>query len=231
MDATSIRMEVVAGKAAGTSIVVEDELLIGRHADGVGRLADDEEISRAHARVSVDNGGFCAIEDLGSTNGTFVNGMRISSPQTLSIGDTLEIGANTLVVREIPSPSEPEGPPPTEPFEQHNVVPGVTPASPAPEAVVVPDAEPPAAEAPLATPFAAPEPIAAPEPFAAPDPPAPEPVVPDPSVEPEVPVLSLRLEVDFAGSEARVFLSEGTEPACFSFEDGAWRSRPAGPAE
>jgi pSer/pThr/pTyr-binding forkhead associated (FHA) protein len=99
------RLEVVAGKALGMSILVDDELLIGRHADGAGRLADDEEISRSHARLSLDRSGFCAIEDLGSTNGTYVNGLRIKGPQTLSEGDTVEVGGTTLVVRDLPSRS------------------------------------------------------------------------------------------------------------------------------
>jgi predicted component of type VI protein secretion system len=96
------RLEVVAGNAAGMSVMVEDELMIGRHAEGAGRLADDEEISRMHARIALDADGFCAIEDLGSTNGTIVNGLRISAPQPLSVGDTIELGQTTLLVREVP---------------------------------------------------------------------------------------------------------------------------------
>ena len=99
------RLEVVAGRAVGMSILLDDELLIGRHAEGAGRLADDDEISRSHARISLDRSGFCAIEDLGSTNGTFVNGLRIAGPQTLSVGDTIELGGTTLVARELPIPA------------------------------------------------------------------------------------------------------------------------------
>jgi predicted component of type VI protein secretion system len=104
MSSPTARLEVVAGKAIGMSILVDDELLIGRHADGAGRLAEDEEISRSHARLSLDRSGFCAIEDLGSTNGTYVNGLRIKGPQTLSEGDTVEVGGTTLVVRDLPTP-------------------------------------------------------------------------------------------------------------------------------
>src|SRR5947209_1411524 len=103
MSSPTARLEVVAGKAVGMSILVDDELLIGRHAERAGRLAEDEEISRSHARVSLDRTGFCAIEDLGSTNGTYVNGLRIKGPQTLSEGDTVEVGGTTLVVRELPA--------------------------------------------------------------------------------------------------------------------------------
>jgi len=104
MNSAMARLEVVAGRAIGMSILIDDELLIGRHAEGAGRLADDEEISRSHARLSLDRTGFCAIEDLGSTNGTYVNGLRIKGPETLSEGDTIEVGATTLVVRELPIP-------------------------------------------------------------------------------------------------------------------------------
>jgi len=104
MDSAMARLEVVAGRAIGMSILIDDELLIGRHAEGAGRLADDEEISRSHARLSLDRTGFCTIEDLGSTNGTYVNGLRITGPETLSEGDTVEVGATTLVVRELPIP-------------------------------------------------------------------------------------------------------------------------------
>src|SRR5437763_9656096 len=101
----SARIEVVAGNAAGTWLDVTDELLIGRHADGAGRLGEDEELSRYHARVSLGAGGTCTVEDLGSTNGTFVNGSRISVPQTLKQGDTIMLGGSTLVVRELPAPA------------------------------------------------------------------------------------------------------------------------------
>jgi pSer/pThr/pTyr-binding forkhead associated (FHA) protein len=124
MNAPGARLEVVAGNASGMSIVVEDELFIGRETDGAGRLAEDDEISRQHARVTLDHSGVCAIEDLGSTNGTFVNGLRITAPKTLCEGDTIELGGTTLVVREIPPvseraaappPGDTPGPPPLKP--------------------------------------------------------------------------------------------------------------------
>jgi FHA domain len=128
MSSPTGRLEVVAGKAVGMSILVEGELLIGRHAEGAGRLGEDEEISRSHARVSVDSSGSFAIEDLGSTNGTFVNGLRISTPQTLREGDTIEIGGTALVVREVPSlVSEP---PAHSAAQQPTIVPGVPPPPP-----------------------------------------------------------------------------------------------------
>ncbi len=102
MDAPAIGLEVVAGRALGSLIIVEDELIIGRHGEGAGRLADDEEISRSHARVARGDSGTVTIEDLGSTNGTFVNSLPISEPRTLAAGDTIELGGTTMVVRELP---------------------------------------------------------------------------------------------------------------------------------
>jgi len=99
-----LRLEVISGIALGDTILVEDELVIGRHATGDGRLAEDEEISRQHARISREATGDYAIEDLGSSNGTFVNGLRIASPRLLELGDSIETGATTLVVRELVKP-------------------------------------------------------------------------------------------------------------------------------
>ncbi|HEY7953047.1 MAG TPA: FHA domain-containing protein [Solirubrobacteraceae bacterium] len=104
---TYLRLEVISGVSPGSTLVVEDELVIGRHATGPGRLSEDEEISRQHARISREAAGNYAIEDLGSSNGTFVNGLRIQSPKVLDIGDSIETGATTMVVRAVVEP-EPE---------------------------------------------------------------------------------------------------------------------------
>jgi predicted component of type VI protein secretion system len=113
---TCARIEVVSGNATGTWLEVTGELLIGRHADAVGRLGDDEQLSRYHARLRLGADGSCVVEDLGSTNGTIVNGAQISAPQMLQSGDRIELGASTLVVRELPAPAgaEPAGDSPTE---------------------------------------------------------------------------------------------------------------------
>jgi predicted component of type VI protein secretion system len=93
-----LKLRVTRGNAAGTSIEVEDELLIGRQAADVGRLAEDIEISRRHARIFREGSGF-AVEDLGSTNGTFLNGRRVEKPELLGVGDKLEIGGTTMIVQ------------------------------------------------------------------------------------------------------------------------------------
>jgi pSer/pThr/pTyr-binding forkhead associated (FHA) protein len=107
-DADSSRaliLEVLAGNASGSRIVVEEELVIGRHARGIGGLADDIELSRQHARISREPGGGYVIEDMGSTNGTFVNALQIESPSPLGLGDTIEVGATSLLIKSLPPTS------------------------------------------------------------------------------------------------------------------------------
>jgi hypothetical protein len=205
------RLEVVAGKAVGMSILVDDELLIGRHAEGAGRLADDEEISRSHACVSTDSRGLFAIEDLGSTNGTFVNGIRISAPQTLSEGDTIEMGATTLVVREVPQPDSgaPVASETPQPTRSAGIVRALDAEPPPPVAAEPP---PPVAAVPSAEDLLPPTEAVPP---------------PAPPAEAEVlgiPPLAMQLEVDFDAREARLFLDQASEPVRLVFEAGTWRA-------
>jgi pSer/pThr/pTyr-binding forkhead associated (FHA) protein len=55
-------------------------------------------VSRHHARISVV-GGRATIEDLGSKNGTFVNGQRISTPVALAAADEIRVGGAILTFR------------------------------------------------------------------------------------------------------------------------------------
>lgn len=77
---------------------LDGELVIGRAADGEGQFGDDPELSRRHARITRGPDGRLTIEDLGSANGTFVNGRRIDDPQPLHAGDTIAVGQTTLEV-------------------------------------------------------------------------------------------------------------------------------------
>jgi hypothetical protein len=96
-------LEVVAGPAAGSRLEVETELLIGREAGGPGALGGDVELSRRHARVFVDSGRL-VVEDLGSTNGTQVNGGQIGGPTGLADGDVVEVGGSSLRVAAAAAP-------------------------------------------------------------------------------------------------------------------------------
>ena len=91
-------LKVVAGNATGSSIALEAELVIGRSTPGLGSLGGDSEISRVHARVYHDPAGQLMVEDLGSTNGTFVNGNRIAAATPLRSGDQVRVGQTTMTV-------------------------------------------------------------------------------------------------------------------------------------
>jgi hypothetical protein len=91
-------LKVVQGNATGSAIALEAELVIGRSTPGLGSLGGDSEISRVHARVYHDASGQLMVEDLGSTNGTYVNGARISGSQALRSGDQLRVGQTTMTV-------------------------------------------------------------------------------------------------------------------------------------
>jgi predicted component of type VI protein secretion system len=71
--------------------LTEDHTLIGR-ATACTIYIPDPEISRQHVRVVAQGANLYAVEDLGSTNGTFVNGRRITSLTPLNPGDTVDLG-------------------------------------------------------------------------------------------------------------------------------------------
>jgi serine phosphatase RsbU (regulator of sigma subunit) len=71
--------------------------MIGRQPDAAVYL-ESLAVSRQHAAIVIDGSG-CFIEDLGSSNGTFVNGLRIEARQRFGEHDTLEIGPYKLALR------------------------------------------------------------------------------------------------------------------------------------
>jgi pSer/pThr/pTyr-binding forkhead associated (FHA) protein/tRNA A-37 threonylcarbamoyl transferase component Bud32 len=94
-------LEVTVGDAAGTRIVVDAEVVVGRDTDGPGALGGDSELSRRHARVFRNAGGGYEIEDLGSSNGTRLNDRPVTDPVALALGDTIHAGSTALVVKEL----------------------------------------------------------------------------------------------------------------------------------
>ena len=91
-----MRLRVVSGPGAGQVFEVGDGVVIGRD-EGLD-LGGDPELSRRHARVARGPGGELSVEDLGSTNGTIVNGQRISAATTVRAGDRVEVGGSVLEV-------------------------------------------------------------------------------------------------------------------------------------
>jgi FHA domain len=86
---------VKTGPEAGRRVELDLEVAIGRQ-DG-DLVVEDPEVSRRHA-VLRRSGGSVVVEDLDSTNGTFVNGERIRSPITVGPGDQVRVGRTMLEI-------------------------------------------------------------------------------------------------------------------------------------
>ena len=75
------------------------ENLIGRVEDGVAWI-ESPTVSRRHARILVE-AGQAILEDLGSKNGTFVRGERISAPTLLADGDVIQVGRVSITLHAV----------------------------------------------------------------------------------------------------------------------------------
>src|SRR3990170_6551195 len=82
--------------------LTKDVTMLGRDVTNDIPLGD-AEISRQHSRISRTPGGM-VLEDLGSTNGTFVNGDRLVSPRVLMSGDLVGLGENVTLTFESTAP-------------------------------------------------------------------------------------------------------------------------------
>jgi pSer/pThr/pTyr-binding forkhead associated (FHA) protein len=80
----------------GTSYELTNEVTVGRAA-GCGVALDDVTVSQLHARIFRKDGRLW-VEDLGSTNGTFVNRTKVTAPVSLRRGDRLQVGNTVLEV-------------------------------------------------------------------------------------------------------------------------------------
>ena len=86
------RLEVVAamGHHPGTSFDVGSGVTLGR-SDGADINVNDPFASSAHARI-FQRGDFMYLEDMGSTNGTYLNGRQVRTAERLKVADTIRIG-------------------------------------------------------------------------------------------------------------------------------------------
>ena len=142
--ASQFQLIMRSGPTPGAAFTLEgDQLTIGRDATN-DIVINDAEVSRRHARLTFQGGKY-VLEDLGSTNGTFVNGQRLAGPRVLKAGEVVSFGEQIILVFEVvnvdagatvvspraaavPSSSRPAMPPPPPPVEYA----GSVPASPTP---------------------------------------------------------------------------------------------------
>lgn len=88
---------IVEGDKKGRTISLPDELIIGR-ADQCHLVLEDTYVSQKHARIFSKDGSYL-VEDMGSTNGTYLNRRRITAPTELQRGDQVKIGKTVLEMR------------------------------------------------------------------------------------------------------------------------------------
>ncbi|REK19340.1 MAG: FHA domain-containing protein [Actinobacteria bacterium] len=81
----------------GTEIEVSDATVLGRSSEA-DVLLDDPYASEFHMRLLAQENGL-VLHDLGSTNGTYVNGRRVTAPTTLRRGDSVQVGKTVMEVR------------------------------------------------------------------------------------------------------------------------------------
>ena len=90
-------LRVVEGPDSGREARADGQVVVGR-GDGAEVVLGDRGVSRRHVLIRVD-GTTAVIEDLGSSNGTYVNDDRIVEPRRVAEGDAIRIGSSTLELR------------------------------------------------------------------------------------------------------------------------------------
>jgi pSer/pThr/pTyr-binding forkhead associated (FHA) protein len=78
----------------GRAYALGPEITVGR-GSGCQVLVDDTFVSTVHARVFLGDGNY-VVEDLGSTNGTYLNKRKVDGPMTMNRGDRLQVGNTVL---------------------------------------------------------------------------------------------------------------------------------------
>ena len=91
----SFVLEIVEGVGAGRRLPLETSAELGREA---ALRIDDPLVSRRQARFTVAAQGV-VVEDLGSRNGTFVNGQPLHGPTALHPGDAVQVGTTVMKLR------------------------------------------------------------------------------------------------------------------------------------
>ena len=91
------RLVVIEGPLTGTEVPLEGaQITLGRAPDST-IVIDDDYASSRHARIYESEGAW-VVEDLGSTNGTWIDRTRLTTPTVLPVGAPLRVGRTTLVI-------------------------------------------------------------------------------------------------------------------------------------
>lgn len=137
--ASQYQLVMRSGPTPGAAFSLEGQQInVGR--DSTNEIViNDAEISRRHARLTLQGAQY-VLEDVGSTNGTFINGQRLTGPRALKPGDVVSFGEQIMMIFEatsfdvgatvasprasaVPSAPRPMMPPPPPPTEYVGSVP------------------------------------------------------------------------------------------------------------
>ncbi|MEV7090194.1 FHA domain-containing protein [Streptomyces sp. NPDC093085] len=93
------KLVVSEGSLTGTTVALQGQTItLGRAHDSTIVLDDDYASSR-HARIYPDRDGQWIVEDLGSTNGTYLDRTRLTTPQPIALGAPIRIGKTVIELR------------------------------------------------------------------------------------------------------------------------------------
>ncbi|MER7171582.1 FHA domain-containing protein FhaB/FipA [Streptomyces mesophilus] len=93
------KLVVSEGTLSGTTVALQGQTItLGRAHDSTIVLDDDYASSR-HARIYPDQGGQWIVEDLGSTNGTYLDRTRLTTPTPIPLGAPIRIGKTVIELR------------------------------------------------------------------------------------------------------------------------------------
>ncbi|MCC2594586.1 FHA domain-containing protein [Tessaracoccus sp. OS52] len=92
---TPTRFAVTQGVQQGLSVPVQSTINLGRAADSTFHLEDDYASAR-HAQLVQSDALTWVLHDLQSTNGTYVNGRRVTEPTPVTVGDVIRIGKTLM---------------------------------------------------------------------------------------------------------------------------------------
>src|SRR5215471_5911838 len=96
MDCVAPTLVALFGPKRGVRLEVDAPIVIGR-SSAAGLQLIDGKVSREHCRLLID-AGHVVLEDLGSQNGTFVNGSRVEGRRPLAAGDEIAVGDSLFLV-------------------------------------------------------------------------------------------------------------------------------------
>jgi pSer/pThr/pTyr-binding forkhead associated (FHA) protein len=94
--ARAFALKFISGKYQGGEFPLKSEkqVVIGRSSE-LDMVLVEDMVSRKHAKIMIASGAI-TIEDLGSTNGTYLDGQRVTRPVAAEIGGSIRIGRTTL---------------------------------------------------------------------------------------------------------------------------------------